>query len=98
MYSFRYDNKILKSLNRLDSSKNSESLENKLKGLANNPHKIAKTVNEFIPCDYYINCTRHSILFDINDEKKEVVLYTIIRSALLNKILKGWDSYKSHLN
>lgn len=98
MYSFSYDDKALKELSNIFSSKNSESLENKLQGLASNPHKVAKATNDYVSCDYYVNCTKHCILFDIDDDKKIVILYTIVRSALLNKVLKGWDSYKNHLS
>jgi len=91
MYAFKITDEAKTKLNELSKTKFKEGLDNNLDLLSSNPIGRAKLTNKNIFGEYYINSgNQHCIVFDIDETNNVVLIYRVLRSAHLHKILVGW--------
>jgi hypothetical protein len=83
MYSFRF---TLSADLRQVSLLNRQTI---YKGLSQNPYARAKKTNIPLIGEYYVNSGRLCILFDIDDTDNVIIIYGIVRSEYLHKIITG---------
>jgi len=70
-------------------SPRSTSLPDTFIGLASNPMARAKPTNLPIIGNYYVNSGRYCILFDVDEANRRVIVYGIVASSYLHKVLTG---------
>lgn len=87
MYSFNCVDTVLDKLK--ECSKTSPSINSRLEDLANNPMAKAIPTNIESIGNYYVNAGRYCILIDVDEEKQEVTILSVVLSPYLDKVLKG---------
>jgi hypothetical protein len=87
MYKFEISEEVIK---KIKSAKTiSPSVVTKLDGLATSPLKEAIKTNIPLIGNYYTNCGRWCLLFNVNEKEETVQILQIVLSPYLHKIITG---------
>lgn len=87
MYTFRFSQSA--DLVTVTIPEKTTSFPDTFEELANNPLARAKATNIQAIGEYYVNSGRFCILFDIDEDNNIIIVYGIVRSEYLHKILTG---------
>ncbi|MEP7163858.1 MAG: hypothetical protein ABI741_04140 [Ferruginibacter sp.] len=87
MYSFVFSPKANLSLTTVPEK--TTSFPTTFTELANNPKARSKKTNIPAIGEYYVNSGRFCILFDLDEINQIIIVYGIVRSEYLHKIITG---------